>query len=273
MKSLCFLTTILLISAATVTFAGDIQIFCEPGLDVYLDNEFMGTSTEKQDGFFLIDVRKGARTIRVEKNGFVPNSLQVEVTDFPIEVRIGRLVPNPAASSGARPTPIPVKNPVGNLVVTSAPQNCTIEIDGRTETKETPQLWIDGLDAGDHAISFSKPGYETISGVVTIVPGAEITVRGNLFEGKIETVHEGRGSLKIYSKPKRCTIYFRGQLEEKIHTAHNISRIPAGEYPLIAEMQGRKLSKMILIKDETTTVLEVSFMKGDEPFSVSYVPH
>lgn len=271
MKGLRFLSTIFLMSVVSLSFAGDIQIFCEPGLDVYLDGEFMGTSNAKQDGFFLIDVRKGTRTIRVEKAGFVPSSLQVEVTDFPIEVRIGRLVANPVASSEA--TPVPVKKPVGNLIITSAPQNCTVVIDGRTEIKDTPQLSIDGLDAGDHAISFSKPGYETISGVVTVPPGAEVTVRGNLFDGKIDTVHEGRGSLKIYSKPKRCTIHFRGELEEKIHTAHNITRVPAGEYPLIVEMKGRKLSKMILIRDEMTTVLEVSFMKGDEPFSVSYVPH
>ena len=273
MKSLRILATVFLINAAAVSFAGDIQIFCEPGLDVYLDNEFMGTSNAKQDGLFLMDVRKGTRTIRVQKEGFVPNSLQVEVSDFPIEVRIGRLAPVPAASSAARPTPVPVKKPVGNLVITSAPQNCIVKIDGRSESKDTPQLSMDGLEAGDHTISFSKPGFETVSGVVTIHPGSEVTVRGNLFDGKIDTVHEGRGSLKIYSKPKRCNIHFRGELEEKIHTAHNITRIPAGEYPFIAEIKGRRLSMMVLIRNETTTVLEVSFMKGDEPFSVSYVPH
>jgi hypothetical protein len=273
MKSLRFLTTIIVISVATVAFAGDIQIFCEPGLKIYLDGQFMGTSNAKQDGLFLLDVRRGTRTIRVEKEGFVPSTLEVEVSDFPIEVRIGRLVPNPAAKLEAKATPIPVKKPVGNLVITSAPQNCTVQIDGRTETKDTPQLSIDGLDAGDHTISFSKPGYETLSGVVKIPAGAEVTVRGNLFDGKIETVHEGRGSLKIYSKPKRSTIHFRGKREEKIRDPHNITLIPAGEYPLIVEIRGRKLTKMVLIRDETTTVLEVSFVKGDEPISVSYVPH
>jgi len=271
MKSLRLLTTIILISGATVSFAGDIQIFCEPGLKVFLDGEFVGTSKAKQDGFFLMDVRRGTRTIRVEKEGFVPSTLEVEVSGFPIEVRFGRLVPIPEPTSQARATPVPVKKPVGNLVITSAPQNCTVEIDGRTESKDTPQLSIDGLDAGEHAISFSKPGYETISGVIDILPGGEVTVRGNLFDGKIETVHEGRGSLKIYTKPSRSTIYFRGKLEEKIRNPHNVTLIPAGEYPIMVEIKGRKLSTMVLIRDETTTVLEVSFMKGDEPFSVSYV--
>jgi hypothetical protein len=263
----------LLISGASLSFAGDIQIFCEPGLNVYLDNDFMGTSSDKQDGFFLMDVRKGNHTIRVEKNGFVPQSLRVEVTDFPIEVRVGTLNPDPAAAFESETRPVQVEKAVGNLVVTSAPQNCTVEIDGRTEFKETPRLSIDGLEAGEHTISFSKPGYESITGVVMILPGGDVTVRGNLFDGKVETVAEGRGSLKVYSKPKRCTVHFRGERHEKTTLTLNVTRIPAGEYPIIFEIKGRRLTKNIMIRGETRTELEVSFMKGDEPFSVRYVPY
>ena len=84
---------ILVLVTANISLAGDIQIFCEPGLSIHLDDEFMGTSTTMQDGFFLLNVRKGTRTIRVEKEGFVPRILEVEVSDYPIEVRVGALVP------------------------------------------------------------------------------------------------------------------------------------------------------------------------------------
>ena len=67
-----------------------------------------------------------------------------------------------------------VKQLIGNLIVTSAPQNCVVEIDGGSETKSTPQLSIEGLPAGQHTITFSKPGYETISGVIRIPPGVEV---------------------------------------------------------------------------------------------------
>ena len=273
MKILHCTMILFLISGASLAFAGDIQIFCEAGANIYLDDDLMGTSTNKQDGFFLMDVRKGKHTIRVEKDGFMPQSVQVEVTDFPIEVRIGRLNPDHAAGVESKPRPAQVEQSVGNLVITSAPQNCTVEIDGKAEIKDTPRLSIDGLAAGEHTVAFSKPGFESISGVVTIVPGGEVTARGNLFDGTVETVHEGQGSLKLYSKPKRCTVHFRGERHEKTTLTLSLTRVPAGEYPIMVEIKGRRLTKTIMIRDEMRTELEVSFMKGDEPFSVSYVPY
>ncbi len=82
-------------SVAAVLFAGDIQVSCSPGLRVYLDDEFMGTSSTKEDGLFLMNVPDGTRVIRVEKDGFVPQSIQVEVSNFPIEVKISELSPEP----------------------------------------------------------------------------------------------------------------------------------------------------------------------------------
>jgi hypothetical protein len=263
----------LVIGVSAAAFAGDIQVSCSPGLRVYLDDRLMGTSNAMQDGLFLMDVRKGSHVIRIEKDGFLPRTIQVEVSDFPIEVRVGELVPDPGAHVRKEATAAPIREEVGYLVITSAPQNCTVEIDGRAEIKETPQISIDRLAAGEHTLSFSKPGYETISGVVNIPPGTEVTVRGNLFDGKIETVHEGRGALRIHSTPKSCTVYFRGERHDKIHLALNLTRIPAGEYPIVVEIPGRRLSTTVLIRDEMRTVLEVSFIKGDEPFTVSYVPY
>ena len=260
-------------SAAAVSFAGDIQVSCSPDLRIYLDNQFMGTSNTMQDGLFLMNIGKGRHTIRVEKDGFVPQNIQIEVSDFPIEVRVGALVPDPAARYKTEAKVVPVKKAVGYLVVTSAPQNCIVEIDGKTETKETPQLSIEGLVAGDHTISFSKPGYETITGVVKIPPAAEVTVRGNLIDGKIETIYEGKGSLRVRSKPERCTIRFRGKLIEKDRPNFRMTHIPAGEHPMVISIKGRELSTNVLIMDDTRTDLEVSFMKGDEPFAISYVPY
>ena len=44
---------------------------------------------------------------------------------------------------------------VGNLVITSAPQNCVVEIDGKSQPKTTPQLTVEGLAAGEHTIEVS----------------------------------------------------------------------------------------------------------------------
>jgi hypothetical protein len=260
-------------SAAVVSFAGDIQVSCAPGLRVFLDGKLMGTSNAKEDGLFLSNVSVGAHTIRVEKDGFVAQNIQIDMSNHPIEVRVGQLSPEPSIRYMKEPEPEKVKQLYGELIVTSAPQNCVVEIDGASESKIEPQLSIGRIAAGEHTISFSKPGYETITGEINVPSGAEVTVRGDLFAGKIEVVHEGRGSLRVISNPQRCTIRFRGKIEDKIHSYFNVTHIPAGEYPIEISIRGRKLQRNVLIRDGQRTVLEVSFVKGDEPFVVSYVPH
>ncbi len=40
-----------------------------------------------------MNVPTGSHTIRVEKDGFVPQSIQIEISKFPIEVIVGDLSP------------------------------------------------------------------------------------------------------------------------------------------------------------------------------------
>ena len=57
-------------SVAAVSFAGDIQVFCSPGLRIYLDGEFMGTSSVKEDGHFLMNVTK-RRAQNSDREGWI----------------------------------------------------------------------------------------------------------------------------------------------------------------------------------------------------------
>jgi hypothetical protein len=271
MKSGRIFVFILLTGVAAISLAGDIQVACKPGLSIYLDNQYMGESTAMQDGLFLMNVKKGTRTIRVEKEGFLPRTIEVEVSDFPIEVRIGELVPNPSGRSQPAPTPT-AKKQVGYLVVTSAPQNCTVELDGTSEIKETPRISFDRIDAGEHTISFSKDGYETITGVITVPPGVEVTVRGNLFDGKIETIYQGKGSLRVKSTPVRCTVRIAGMTREKDQPTLNLTHLPAGEYSIVVSIPGREHSEEIMILDRHRTIVEVDFKDQKQPIVVSYVP-
>jgi hypothetical protein len=180
MKSLRYVLPLLLISVSVVSFAGDIQVLCEPGLRVYVDNEFVGTSSTREDGLAVVDIGPGKHIVRVEKDGFLSQSFEVEILDLPIEIKLGEFSPAPPAEEETQPAVAVVQQLVGSLVVTSAPQNCDVEIDGKTTAKNEPHLVIGGLAAGEHTISFSKPGYEPLSSVIEVHPGAEITVRGDL---------------------------------------------------------------------------------------------
>jgi hypothetical protein len=257
------------VDATAVSFAGGVQVSAEPGLRVYLDGEMVGTTSAREDGFFLNDVRRGRHTIRVEKDGYETQTFEVEVLSRPIEVEVGELVPIEAAAPAAASDRS--RRQVGTLVVTSAPQNITVEIAGRVENKTTPQLTIGGLPVGEHTIRFSKQGYDTVTSTITIEPGAENTVHGDLKSTRVEVVHQGRGSLQVISKPSRCTIWFRDEIHDKHYDRFNLTKIPAGEYQMMVMIPGRRLATSVLIVDGQRTTVEVSFMKGDDPFVITRV--
>lgn len=272
MRGIRLLLLMLIASGAVASSAGDIQVSCTPGIRVYLDGRLMGTSNPTEDGLYLVDVPRGAHTVRLEKEGFLPLTYEVEVFDAPIEVEVGELTPAPPVPRAAEPTPTEVRQQVGSLVVTSAPQNCVVEIDGRSETKTTPTLSIGTLAAGEHTISFSKPGYDRISGVVKVQPGAEVRVRGNLIAGAVEVAHEGKGSLTVISDPSVCSLIFRGETWDKTTTRFNLSHIPAGEHDLTLVWKDRAIKTSVLIANGQRTVVTVSFMPGADPLVVAREP-
>ncbi len=272
MTSARWLCLFFVVSVAAVSGAGDIQIFCEAGLRVYLDDELVGISNRMDDGLFLLDIHGGTHSVRVERDGFQPQSFEVNIGQVPIEITVGEfssLPPNPREETAPASTAVQQH---GSLTVTSAPQNCVVEIDGKPQTKTTPQLTIGGLVAGEHTITFSKPGYESVTHVVRVSPGAEVSLRGNLKESKVEVFHQGKGSLRVFCKPSRCTVRFLGVTRDPSGGMVNLSYIPAGEHRLVVSIPGRELATDVFIANEQRTIVEVSFMKGDEPFVVSRVP-
>lgn len=252
--------------------AADIQVTCPPGLEVFLDGRHMGTCNAREDGLVLLDVASGEHEIRVEREGFVPRTVQVRVASSPIEVEVAELYPAPTRDGSPTPAARESTELTGSLVVTSAPQRCEVEVDGVIHAKGEVELRLDGLAPGWRLVTFRKEGFAPISGAVTVLAGAEVDVRGNLIGGAVEVVHEGTGSLRVLSKPQRCTVRIAGRLAEKTGTRLNMSRLPAGEHPLMVSIPGRDLVATVPILDSMRTILEVSFLPGEEPFVVSYVP-
>jgi hypothetical protein len=272
MRWLRLVCVILAMGAPAAALAGDVQVLCEPGLRVYLDGVLAGTSSAKDDGLFLANVAGGSHVIRVEKDGFVAQSFQVEVTALPVEVKVETFSPEVPAQSESKAESAPAKEALGDIVVTSAPQNCVVEIDGKGRDKTVPFLLIEDIAAGEHRISFSKPGYQAVSGVIRTYPGVKVTIRGDLATGKVETIYEGKGSLRVFTTPEFCTVEFRGKFIDKTRERLNLSDIPAGEYEIAVYWLNLRVAKKILITNGQRTVVTVSFMKGDKPIVVSSEP-
>lgn len=263
---------LIVLAVAASAAAGDIQVLCEPGLRVYLDGELAGISSRLDDGAYLSDIPRGLHTVRVEKDGFLPQSFEVLVGQAPVEVTVGAFEPAPPGAGAAGAAGAGTSMAVGTLVVTSAPQNCVVEVDGTPHTKTSPQLTIGGITGGEHTLRFTKPGYEPVAKKVVMQPGARVAVHGNLKAAEVVAVQEGWGSLRVVSEPSRCTVKFMGKTSEKTTMNLNLSRIPAGEHPIIVSIPGRELTTKVLILDEQTTIVKVNFIYGSVPFVISHVP-
>jgi len=264
------LVGLLLAGWAAIGFAADIQVACEPGLRVFLDGTPVGTSSAKEDGLAIAGVSEGRHVIRVEKDGFVPQSLEVQVGKLPVEVKVGAFTPAPPAARETEPPAATSGQPSGSLVVISLPQNCDVAIDGKPELKTVPVLRLGGLTVGNHTVTFSRPGYEPISKSVWVGPGAEVTVRGDLKAGKVELVFEGVGSLRVMSSPNHIAVRFMGKTYDKTDARLNVSHIPSGKHRLVASWAGRDLVTDVLILADQRTVVTVNFTDAGEPFVVTY---
>jgi hypothetical protein len=170
------------------------------------------------------------------------------------------------------PTPAAPSVALGTLVITSAPQNCVVEIDGRPHTKTSPVLTVGGLGAGEHTVVFRKPGYEPLRRTISIPPGATLAVHGNLKQRTVDVEHPGVGSLRLRCRPTSCTVRLLGMLRDTSGGSLKLSHLPAGEHRLVVAIPGRELQTSILILDGQRTEVEASFLKGEEPFRVTHVP-
>jgi len=265
------LFALLLAGVPLLALAGDIQVSCAPGLRVFLDEKLVGLSNAKEDGLYLTGVPEGEHVVRVEADGFVPQSFNVHVRALPVEVKVGVLTPAPppAAGEGDGGQAGPA---TGSVIVTSAPQNCTVEIDGTVRTKDAPLLLVEGLSAGEHRVTFSKPGYEPVSATARVEAGATVTIRGDLLAGTVAPVGSGKGSLRVISTPEHCLVQFLGMIREKTRARLNVSHVPAGEHPIVVQWGGRALTSQVVIRPGQRTILAVSFAKGEQPFTMSYEP-
>jgi hypothetical protein len=102
---------------------GALQVTCRPGVRVYLDGDFVGLTTADEDGLYLRGVAAGGHEVRLEKLGFEPMELEVEVRPGrATELRVGDLTPAGAAT-GAAPPPAPIVAPAATAppAPTSAP--------------------------------------------------------------------------------------------------------------------------------------------------------
>jgi hypothetical protein len=137
-----FMVSVFFLVVPISAFAsGDIQITCEPGIRIWLDNEFQGKTTVDDMGLFLENISPGEHEIKAAKKGFTPvikkvlikrgQTLEVNIKFATPSIRVEDISPE---RSGA------LEREIGTLVLRSAPLNAEIFLDGKSIGKGDKQV-------------------------------------------------------------------------------------------------------------------------------------
>ena len=167
---------------------GDLQVTCEPGVRIFVDDNFVGVSKESEGGLFIADLTPGAHTLKVIKKGFAEYKDEVVIKEFEaVEVEVKftkiaeKIIQLPTKSGEATAQ-------VGVLELRSAPMGASVFIDGEKKPEKT-DMRIENIGVGQHTISFTREG-QNLSGVFVIVPDEPLELKADFRNGVILNISE-----------------------------------------------------------------------------------
>jgi len=151
-KRIIFIFLLLLLISLTGFFAlaqsvGYIQIKCEPGAAVFLDNKFVGNTSLELGGLILQDIPAGSHEVKIVKEGFKPHLVKIDLKVNEIYLY-----------------EVSLKQISGSLLIETIPLDCIIEIpklniDKEHEGNKTEKTWeVSGIPIGSYRINFLALG-------------------------------------------------------------------------------------------------------------------
>lgn len=199
-----------------------IQVNGEPGLSVYLNNQFKGKTTAELKGYIIENVKAGENQIKIEKEGYA--AFEEYITVKPGEVFAYNVKPftkhlvsiSQSGNSGETETKEIIKT--GKLIIQSVPIEIKItmpDIEGVNESQKTKDEWIaDMIPAGNYSITFTF-NQKVITKTVKIDGNETTRVFVNMLNGEFkeestlkETLKKQRDSLIVVDVlDSLCSLY------------------------------------------------------------------
>jgi len=208
------ISLVMCVGIAAVATAGDVRVTCSPGLNIFLDGEFVGVSIPKYDGKYLTGLSAGEHSIMVKKAGFSPKEFSVVVGPSSNQIVVGELVPSSTTHQPETTDWDEVGRPLGTIEVTSTPQRCTVEIAGQEIVKQEAIMTIPGIPVGDYDIRFESSG-AVLSTNVVVKADKTSRIEADILNNRVKTIADdsddgGRGSRskKGGSKAKSACIEY-----------------------------------------------------------------
>ena len=208
------ISLVMCLGTAALATAGDVRVTCSPGLNIFLDGEFVGVSIPKHDGKYLTGLNAGEHTIMVKKDGFSPKEFSVVVGSSSYQIVVGELVPISHTHQPETTSRDEVGRPLGTIEITSTPQRCTVEIAGQEIVKQEAIMTIPGFPVGDYDIRFESSG-AVLSTNVVVKADKTSRIEADILNNTVKTISDdsdggGRGSRskKGGSKAKSACIEY-----------------------------------------------------------------
>ncbi|MBU4502161.1 MAG: PEGA domain-containing protein [Nanoarchaeota archaeon] len=198
-KSIIFVYLLLLLInlMCLFTFAQDvgyIQIKCEPGAMVLLDDNFVGNTSSELKGLILQDVPAGPHQIKIVKEGFEPQSVKIDLKINEIYVyEVKEFSPQLDVKEQREADTDTIKQRIGSLLIETIPIDCIIEIPKLNINKEhygdkTKKTWIySNIPIGSYSVNFIALG-KKIEYELKIEEGIQKHLLVNILSNKVEEI-------------------------------------------------------------------------------------
>lgn len=167
-----FAAVLLWLGSAAATEVGFLQVNADPGINVYVDGESVGTTSGEVGGLFVLDVPAGERLVQLEKSGF-------EVREFPVLViggrvsvyDVGQFAPPMSQRELGECSSSAMRRLTGTLVVQTLPVESLLDLPGlglREQVKSRDVWMVEQVPVGSYGLTVSALGREVQLDVVVV---------------------------------------------------------------------------------------------------------
>jgi len=161
--------------------SGDLQVFCETGVEIFIDDIPKGITTVEDHGLFIENLQPGQHNLKGKKPNFATfettiSIQQNETSKQRIEFsQKSYKVEDYTENSGS------TSNKTGNLVLKSIPLGAKVTIDSTAFEKETDFKVID-FKIGKHTIQFERDG-KFLRSEFDLDEGVTVELKANFKKG------------------------------------------------------------------------------------------
>jgi len=143
--------------------------------------------------------------------------------------------PTRAAAAAARgknarkkPAPVVAVAVPGQMAIDSTPQGAQVQLDGKTDPSWVTPFTLSGLNAGQHTVTVSKPGYSSDTRTVDVASGSKSFV--------VTHLTQLMATLAVSSTPPGASVYVDGKDTGKL-TPAQVS-VDKGQHVVLVRKSG-----------------------------------